>query len=99
MTNHPNRKRSIPTVHVSRMYDQAYRPASIWNCDADRVCTAEELEQAIAGELRLQEARFIAGHPSYGRSNPDTGENWPSVGRTAGYYTLTPENVRQFVRA
>jgi hypothetical protein len=90
---------SSPTIHVKRMYDSNWQPASIWHCDADRKCTSAELQAAANGSLYMVEARIISGHPSYGRGEllPDgTSHNWPSQTVAGDDYTLSPANIREF---
>lgn len=96
MTNHPNRSQNIETIRVTRMYDANYRPSGIWHIAENRICSDEEKRAVITGGLRMVETRTIPGHPSYGRSDPD-GNNWPSTSRAGADYTLSPNNVREFL--
>ena len=95
MTNHPNQNTSTAAIAVKRLYDANHKPSGIWNINAGRACTSEEINAAIVGDLRMVEGRHIAGHPSYGRHKPGNG-NFPSLGHDAGTYTLSPANVREF---
>lgn len=97
MTNHPSRKSDVASIAVQRLYNHNWQPSGIWHIDANRACTAEEIAAAAAGDLRMIEHRHIAGHPSYGTHKPGEG-NFPSTGPDGGTYTLSPGNVREFVR-